>query len=86
MSVAIANVFSAAIYNLNVFPEKDAHEDYRIFYAGVVVGAGNILQWSLLAAAPFIQVTTAALSTKKKPFAGLNFKRRRLYVLVITQA
>ena len=49
---------SIAIYNLAQFPERDTLQNTPIFHVGVLVGAGNIFQWSILAAAPVVQVSS----------------------------
>ncbi len=47
-----------AIYNLALYPVMDSYDSRtRIFYIGVVVGIGNVLQWSLLTVTPIIQVS-----------------------------
>ena len=54
-----------AVYNLAQYPEKDHNHNSALFVIGVIVGIGNILQWSALTAPPVVQVILVKCSIFK---------------------
>ncbi|XP_064394287.1 uncharacterized protein LOC135341614 isoform X2 [Halichondria panicea] len=75
MFIFIGN-FLSSIYNLAQYPVMDSNSRTPIFYLGVVVGIGNILQWSLLSAAPIIQAARLTARCRQLRRLGLEIASR----------